>query len=177
MDSQAARAPGADRLRAAAQQIAASAHELAANAEQLNRLVGHFHINLDSDGSLSGVLQAARDAHNAWGARLREAIDTGSSAMSVQQAGGDENCAFGKWLHAPGEFRTTQPERWQQIHDLHEQFHRNAADVLKLAITGQRTQAAERMKAPDFVNVQRELTDTLQAAIAAGDAGRIAFTQ
>ena len=150
---------------AAAQEIAASAHELAANAEQLNRLVGHFHINLDTDGSLSEVLQAARDAHNAWGARLREAIDSGSSAMSVEQAGGDENCAFGKWLYAPGEFRTTQPERWQQIHDLHEQFHRNAAEVLKLAITGQQTQAAARIKEPDFVNVQRQLIDALQTAI------------
>ena len=32
---------------ASAQEIAASAHELASNAEQLNRLVGHFQINLD----------------------------------------------------------------------------------------------------------------------------------
>ena len=67
----------------------------------------------------------------------------------------------------PGSSATTQPERWQQIHDLHEQFHRNAAQVLKLAITGQQTQAAERMKAPDFVNVQRELLDALQTAIPA----------
>jgi methyl-accepting chemotaxis protein len=38
---------------ASTEQIAASAHELAGNAEQLNRLVGHFQINLDSNDSLS----------------------------------------------------------------------------------------------------------------------------
>ncbi len=152
---------------ASTEQIAASAHELAANAEALNRLVGHFQINLDSDDSLSEVLTAARDTHNAWGARLRDAIDSGHSAMSTDQAGADDQCAFGKWLHSPGEFRTSQPERWQRIHDLHEQFHRNAADVLKLATTGQTKQAKERMNAPDFVNVCTELTDALQTAIAA----------
>jgi methyl-accepting chemotaxis protein len=50
---------------ASTEQIAASAHELAGNAEQLNRLVGHFQINLDSNDSLSEVLTAARDAHKA----------------------------------------------------------------------------------------------------------------
>lgn len=32
------------------EQTAASANELAANAVHLNRLVGHFQVNLDSDG-------------------------------------------------------------------------------------------------------------------------------
>ena len=67
----------------------------------------------------------------------------------------------------PGEFRTDHPDRWQQIHDLHEQFHRNAAQVLKLATTGQQRQAEERINAPEFVNVQRQLMDALQTAIAA----------
>ena len=152
---------------ASTEQIAASAHELAGNAEQLNRLVGHFQINLDSNDSLSEVLTAARDAHKAWDARLREAIKSGNSSMSVEQAGSDDNCAFGKWLHAPGEFRRSQPERWQQIHDLHEQFHRNAAQVLKLATTGQTKQAAELIQTPDFVNVCRQLLDALHTAITA----------
>ena len=115
----------------------------------------------------SDVLEAAREAHKAWDARLREAIKTGSSGTSVEQAGADDQCAFGKWLHAPGEFRTVHPERWQKIHDLHEQFHRNAAEVLKLAIAGKRREAEERIGASDFVNVQRQLMDALQTAIAA----------
>ena len=80
---------------ASAEQIAASANELATNAEQLNKLVGHFQISDDGGSSSADVLEAARDAHKAWGARLREAIKTGSSATSVEQAGADDQCAFG----------------------------------------------------------------------------------
>ena len=152
---------------ASAEQIAASAHELAPNAEQLNQLVGHFQINKDGSDSLAEVLETARDAHKAWDARLREAITNGSGGTTVQQTGADDQCAFGKWLHAPGEFRTTHPERWQQIHDLHELFHRNAAEVLKLATTGRQRQAEQRINAPDFVNVQRQLIDALQTVAAA----------
>ncbi len=96
-----------------------------------------------------------------------EAIKTGSSGTTVEQAGADDQCAFGKWLHSPGEFRASHPDRWQEIHDLHEQFHRNAAQVLKLATTGQQRQAEELINAPEFVNVQRQLLDALQTAIAA----------
>ena len=152
---------------ASAQEIAASAHELATNAEQLNQLVGHFQIGEGGSNSVSEVLHTALEAHKAWDARLREAIKTGSSATTPEQAGVDDQCAFGKWLHSPGEFRTSQPEAWQQIHDLHEQFHRNAAGVLKLAIAGKRREAEERVGASDFVNVQRQLMDALQTAIAA----------
>jgi methyl-accepting chemotaxis protein len=152
---------------ASAEQIAASAHELAGSAEALNRLVGRFQINLDDSGSVADVLQAARDAHNAWNARLREAIKTGRSLMSVEQAGKDDSCTFGTWLHAPGAFRDREPRRWQQLHDLHEQFHRNAAEILRLATSGQKTQAAERMQAPGFINVEQQLQSALQTAIAA----------
>ncbi len=129
-------------------------------------MVGHFQINLDRSDSLSEVLNGAIEAHEAWNARLREAIKAGQSSTSVEQAGKDDACAFGKWLHAPGEFRDRHPERWQQIHDLHEQFHRNAAQVLELATTGRQTQAGERVKAPAFVNVQHQLLDLLQRAMA-----------
>jgi methyl-accepting chemotaxis protein len=152
---------------ASTEQIAASAHELATNAEQLNRLVGHFQINLDSSGSVSDVLQAALAAHEAWGGRLREVITTGKSSMTAEQAGKDDNCTFGKWLHTPGEFHDSDPQRWQQIHDLHEQFHHNAAQAVKLATTSRKTEAAELVKAPEFVNVQRQLQDSLRTAIAA----------
>ncbi len=152
---------------ASAQEIATSARELAGNAEHLNQLVARFQINHDSDDRRQELLQAAQEAHEAWSARLRDAIETGASSISVDQAGSDDRCAFGSWLHAPGEFRDREPQRWQQIHDLHEEFHRNAAQVLELAITGRQTEAAELAQAPEFVNIQRHLRDALQTAIPA----------
>jgi methyl-accepting chemotaxis protein len=149
---------------ASAQEIAASAHELANHAEQLNRLVGRFQINHSGGGSVSDVLGSALEAHQAWRTRLLEAIETGKSSMSVQEAGHDDRCNFGKWLHGSGTLRDRDPRRWQRLHDLHEQFHRNAAEVLGLATSGRTTEAKERMQASEFVNIERQLQEALQTA-------------
>jgi hypothetical protein len=143
-----------------AAQIAASAHELAGSAEALNRLVGRFQIQLEDKGSVADVLRAARDAHNAWNARLRDAIKTATTSRTFEQAAKDDGCTFGKWLHGPGDFRDREPQRWQQLHDLHEQFHDNAAEILKLATTGQTAKATERMQYASERFRQRRATTT-----------------
>jgi len=150
---------------ASTEEIAASAQELAGNAETLRRLVGHFQLSIDADGgSLEETFAAALQAHHAWNARLREAIDTGRSSMPVEQAARDDACAFGKWLHAPGQFREQQPECWQHLHDLHGQFHADAAEILKLATTGSAGEARERMRGNDFAAIERQLSDALTTA-------------
>jgi methyl-accepting chemotaxis protein len=147
---------------ASSEQIAASAHELASSADQLNRLVKRFHIGDGGGGSETDVFRAAREAHEAWRARLRDAIETGSSPVSVEDAGKDDACSFGKWLHGPGMLRDRDPERWQLLHDLHEQFHRNAAEVLALAISGRRADAQAMINNPKFSDIERRLKDALK---------------
>ena len=147
---------------ASTEQIAASAQELAANAEQLNKLVGRFQVN-ENANIVSDIMTSALDAHRAWKTRLQQAIDTGTSTTPVEVAGKDDRCAFGKWLHGPDPFRDREPDRWQELHDLHEHFHRNAAQILQPATSGQTRQAADRLQASEVVNVQRQLEDALQA--------------
>ncbi len=149
---------------ASSEEVAATATEMATNAENLRRLVAHFQINLDADGSLDEILEAALEAHEAWNARLREAIETGKSSMNLDQASRDDCCTFGKWIHTPGRFCEEQPERCQRLHDLHEQFHTIAGGVLKLAISGHRTEAEQRLSSPEFADVQRRLREALNAA-------------
>jgi methyl-accepting chemotaxis protein len=146
---------------ASTQQVAASAAQMASTAEDLRQLVAHFQISLDDGGSLQEVMTAALQAHEAWNARLRKAIKTGESSMSLEQARADDQCTFGKWLHAPGRFREEQPERWRTLHDLHEQFHKLACGVLELAVTGRRADAEQALQAPEFARVQRELKAAL----------------
>ena len=150
---------------ASTEQIAASAHELATNAEQLRKLVDRFQVN-ENANVVSEIMASALDAHKAWRTRLQQAIDTGTSTTPVEVAGKDDRCAFGKWLHGPDPFRDREPERWQTLHDLHEQFHRNAAKIIELATSGQTKPATERLHAPEVVNVQTQLEDALQAAAA-----------
>ena len=151
---------------ASTEQIAASAQELAANAQQLNKLVGRFHVN-DNANIVAEIMTSALDAHRAWKTRLQQAIDTGTSTTPVEVAGKDDRCAFGKWLHGPDPFHDREPERWQQLHDLHEQFHRNAAQILQLATSGQTKQAAQRLGAAEVVDVQKQLEEALQATASA----------
>ncbi|HUO75254.1 MAG TPA: methyl-accepting chemotaxis protein [Solirubrobacteraceae bacterium] len=152
---------------ASSQEIAASAHELASNAEQLNQLVGRFHISDSGETSAADVFRAAREAHEAWRGRLREAISTGTSAVSVEDAGKDDMCGFGKWIHGPGMLRDRAPERWQLLHDLHEQFHRNAAEVLALATSGRKADAQALIQSARFTDVERRLQDALRTPVAA----------
>ena len=154
---------------ASAEQIAASAHELASNAEQLNQFVSRFQVNENATNPAASVMASAADAHRAWRTRLLEAIDTGKSSMSVQDAGADDRCTFGRWLHGPDMFRDREPERWQQLHDLHEQFHRNAAHILELATTGNTSQASQRIQALEITGVEQQLLNALQTAAGAAE--------
>jgi len=152
---------------ASTEQIAASAAEMAGNADALRSLVAHFQFDLDAEagGSHRETLDAALKAHEAWNARLREAIKTGSSSMPADQASKDDACTFGKWLHAPSSFRTEHEQQWQTIHDLHEQFHRQAGAILELAISGRRGEAGERLKGSEFVATQSKLKEALTGAM------------
>jgi methyl-accepting chemotaxis protein len=152
---------------ASTEQVAASAAQMASNAENLLQLVAHFQISLDSGGSLQEVMSAALRAHEAWNARLRKAIRTGESSMSLEQACADDQCTFGKWLHAPSGFREGQPEHWQTLHDLHERFHKLACGVLEHAVNGRRADAEQALQAPEFARVQAELSAALSPSAAA----------
>lgn len=90
--------------------------------------------------------------------------------MSIEQASADDGCTFGKWLHVDESFRSEHGACWQELHDLHEQFHRNAGAVLDLATSGRGAEAEQRMHAEDFTGVERRLKSTLQTAIATAGA-------
>ncbi|MCS7091381.1 MAG: CZB domain-containing protein, partial [Limisphaera sp.] len=99
---------------------------------------------LDTD-QLERQLTRAMAAHGAWKRRLEEAIRSGQSDLTPEQAGADNQCEFGKWLHgAPAEIR--QSEQWQQVRALHADFHREAARVLSLALSGRSAEARQSME-------------------------------
>ena len=85
--------------------------------------------------------------HAAWKRRLRHAIDTGRSEISVEAAGDDHACEFGRWLHGPEFSVADQDEEYEHIRQLHAQFHRIAAVTLQLALTGKKKEAEHCMAA------------------------------
>ncbi len=147
---------------ASTQQVAAGAAEMAGSADALMALVGNFQLLIDSGHGTHGeVFAAALEAHEAWNAKLRAAIETGECATPVEQAGRDDCCTFGKWLHADASFKAAQPDRWQNLHDLHERFHRHAAKVLECALSRRKAEAERLARAPEFAEIKNNLSRAL----------------
>ena len=124
---------------ASAQEIAASATRMAAGGELLERLVARFQLaqRIGEEGDDLGFqLRAALSAHGAWKNKLASAIEAGKSEADPATVVLDDRCAFGQWLHDTISSQQRSSNNYQSVHDLHEQFHKNAAEVLTMALNG-----------------------------------------
>ena len=82
--------------------------------------------------------------HGMWKYRLHNTIETGHSDASPEKVARDDQCPLGKWVH--GDARTALgPGELERIRELHAAFHRHAADVLKLALAGEKSAAREQL--------------------------------
>jgi hypothetical protein len=84
-------------------------------------------------------------AHGLWKVRLRDAIAAGVSEMTPAQIEADNLCDFGKWLHGltgPD----TRSAHYSTVHSLHAAFHKEAARVLRLALSGSRIEASQALE-------------------------------
>jgi len=124
---------------ASAQEIAASAAQMATSGELLERLVARFQLAQrigDGGNDLGFQLRAALSAHGSWKHKLASAIETGQSEADPAIVALDDRCPFGQWLHQTISSQHRSSSHYQPVHDLHEQFHKHAAEVLTLAVNG-----------------------------------------
>ncbi|BAP56092.1 hypothetical protein THII_1795 [Thioploca ingrica] len=89
------------------------------------------------------VLQKAITTHSHWKYNLQQAIKTGKSPTTVDEVKNAHRCELGKWLDSaagkalPG---------YAEINKIHQDFHEEAADILKLALAGKQSEAQIRMQ-------------------------------
>jgi methyl-accepting chemotaxis protein len=109
----------------------------------------------------SEEIRKAIGAHGMWKQRLRQAIDTAKCDFTVERVRPDNQCDFGKWLHAlPTADKTTA--QWKTVQALHANFHREAAHVLELALNKQKPEAEKAIAANSpFAKVSLELTSNM----------------
>ena len=102
-------------------------------------------------------------AHAKWKYYLRQAIETGTSEWTEAEVRPDDRCEFGKWLRAlPAEDRGSQS--WGDVSRLHAEFHKEAAEVLKLALAGRQLEAEAAIAVGGrFAKVTTKLTITMTA--------------
>lgn len=95
--------------------------------------------NIGEKASLAEQVKTAIGVHGLWKHRIVQAIETGKSEWEPAKVAPHNLCDFGKWLETvPVSERS---EHYNKVHPLHASFHKEAARVLELAVTG-KTEAA-----------------------------------
>ena len=107
-------------------------------------------------------LNKAIKNHSVWKLRLKDAVDTGVSEFTPSQVRANHLCEFGKWMASlsPAEKAL---QHYQVIQVLHEKFHKEAGDVLHLALSGQKEKAHAALTdiKSDFVYTSAQLINAL----------------
>jgi methyl-accepting chemotaxis protein len=104
-------------------------------------------------------IDKAISAHGSWKQKLRSAIDTGECESTPDKVKKDNNCAFGKWLHERIDASAKNSPFYNEVVELHAQFHTEAGTILELALNGDKDQANKLMAiGGDFAKYSGALT-------------------
>jgi methyl-accepting chemotaxis protein len=166
------------------EQAAAAAESLQDQAASLAQAVAVFKI-ATAAGRLAGPRPAPRlpgpaarpalpatkgevdfdtiiEAHNAWKKRLREAINNPAEARRLRpdEVCKDNLCGLGKWIYGDGRRFESDPE-YQPLRHSHAEFHKCAADVIRLTQGGDKT-GAEALLVDRFYDLSRETVRHIQ---------------
>jgi len=110
------------------------------------------------DANQEHEITKAIAAHGLWKARLKTAIENGTSEFDVATIGRDDRCDFGKWLHGGASPEIQASAHYQSCRGLHAEFHQFAAEILRLALAGQKESAEAKMATQsDFARVSAKL--------------------
>ncbi len=112
-----------------------------------------------TDQEILAQIKSEIRAHGLWKRRLKKAIDQGKPDMEVKDIESDNLCQFGKWLASLSGESSSQ---YWDVKLKHALFHRKAAEVVKLAVDGEKLKA---MKAIDsggsYLQVSSELKEAM----------------
>ena len=111
-------------------------------------------------GDIKKQIFGALGAHGKWKTRLHDAAETGTSEWDPETVKSCHNCEFGKWLDAfPNEGKD---ESYTKVFALHDRFHKEAARVLAMALSGATSEAKAEI-APDseYAHLSLELSSAL----------------
>lgn len=93
------------------------------------------------------LISKAIAAHRKWKDDLQKAIETGASELKPAVVRSDAQCELGQWLHTEAGAELQETGQFQQIKQLHTNFHQEAGRILEMALQGHQTQA-RRLLAP-----------------------------
>jgi hypothetical protein len=100
-------------------------------------------------------MEAAVEAHRRWFVRLRVAIETGVEGSLLPPppvVAADDRCEFGRWLYEDFPRPLRSSPIYDEIRELHAEFHTRAARIVDLAQQRNCEQAVREMTAGSEFN-------------------------
>lgn len=85
--------------------------------------------------SLRDEIEQAIADHAAWKTHFRDFVN-GRVELDAATAGLPNHCLFGEWLEKEGERMLLPRETHDEIYTLHAEFHRVAAETIKMKHSG-----------------------------------------
>lgn len=114
-----------------------------------------------SASNISDAIKAAIGSHGLWKGRLRHAIDTQTSEFEVSFVRSCHNCEFGKWLDGD-KANLMHHSHYNEVYELHRQLHLITADIMELALSGDKDKA-EAILGKEFFDKSGDLVRELMA--------------
>lgn len=106
-------------------------------------------------------IDAAIAAHTVWSKRLRFHIDgISSDQVEIAHVGDPAHCVLGRWLGGAGSDYALFSQ-YHELVDVHQEFHRIAAEVVRLHGCGELA-AAEELLETRFTEASRKVVGLLQ---------------
>ena len=97
-------------------------------------------------------------AHGMWKRRLEMVVKEKKSDTPPEKVEPDNQCEFGKWLYSLPVSDQSSPH-FKKVQTLHASFHKEAAQVIRLALKGQMPEAEKSMALGGaYTNVSSRLT-------------------
>ena len=101
-------------------------------------------------------VEAAVAAHRSWYVRVRIAIENAiesEARFEPSLAATDTSCEFGRWLYQDFPVLLRDSPIYQEIKQLHAEFHEHAGRILAVALRGEREAALDAMKSGSEFNM------------------------
>ncbi len=87
-------------------------------------------------------IEEALGKHALWMSKLRQAVLDAPRGIDLEAIGADDRCDFGRWLYGASWSSDERASRfYQEVRRVHADFHRVAAEVVELAVSGRTTEA------------------------------------
>lgn len=87
-------------------------------------------------------MKAALDAHLAWTKRLEDSLNgTSNETLDAATVSSDCKCALGQWLYGVAREQFAGSSEYQELRQVHADFHLKAGEILSNVLNGEDEQA------------------------------------